>query len=93
LSMTVAILAKGRCFLDLRLKSLHPCRNMNLSFQQINIVRGYCWGPSAFEGPQKHEQCFPSEICEQVSSESGYGYTNVWSRRSLSGTEGDHDEG
>jgi hypothetical protein len=38
-------------------------------------------------------QCFPSEICEQVSSESGYGYKRVWSRRSLSGTEGDHDEG
>jgi hypothetical protein len=38
-------------------------------------------------------QCFPSEICEQVSSESGYGYTRVWSRRSLSGTEGDYDEG
>jgi hypothetical protein len=38
-------------------------------------------------------QCFPSKICEQVSSESGYGYTSVWSRQSLSGTEGDHDEG
>jgi hypothetical protein len=38
-------------------------------------------------------QCFPSEICEQVSSESGYGYTSVWSRRSLGGMEGDHDEG
>jgi hypothetical protein len=38
-------------------------------------------------------QCFPSEICEQVSSESGYGYTRVWSRWSMGGTEGDHDEG
>jgi len=28
---------------------------MNLSFQQINIARGYCWGPSASEGPQKHD--------------------------------------
>lgn len=27
---------------------------MNLSLQQINIARGYCWGPSASEGPQKH---------------------------------------
>jgi hypothetical protein len=53
-----------------------------------------CWGPSASEGPQKHNwQCFPSEICEHVSSESGYGYTRVWSRRSLSRMEGDHDEG
>jgi hypothetical protein len=26
---------------------------MNLSLQQINIARGYCWGPSASEGPQK----------------------------------------
>ena len=38
-------------------------------------------------------QCFPSEICEQVSSELGYWYTRVWSRRSLSETEGDYDEG
>jgi hypothetical protein len=28
---------------------------MNLLFQQINIARGYCWGPSAYEGPQKHD--------------------------------------
>jgi hypothetical protein len=28
---------------------------MNLSLQQINIVRGYCWGPSASESPQKHD--------------------------------------
>jgi hypothetical protein len=28
---------------------------MNLSLQQINIARGYCWGPSASEGPQKHD--------------------------------------
>ena len=28
---------------------------MNLSLQQINIVRGYCWGPSASEGPQKRD--------------------------------------
>jgi hypothetical protein len=21
--------------------------------KQINIARGYCWGPSAYEGPQK----------------------------------------
>jgi hypothetical protein len=28
---------------------------MNLSFQQINIARGYCWGPSTSEGPQKRD--------------------------------------
>jgi hypothetical protein len=22
---------------------------------QLNIARGYCWGPSASEGPQKHD--------------------------------------
>jgi hypothetical protein len=55
---------------------------------------GMCWGPSASEGPQKHDlTMFPSEICEQVSSETGCGYTRVWSGRSLSGTKGDYDEG
>jgi hypothetical protein len=53
LSKTVAILAKGRRFLGPSAQSLRPCRNINLSFQQINIARGYCWGPSASEGPQK----------------------------------------
>jgi hypothetical protein len=53
LSMTVAILAKGRCFFGPSAHSLRPFRNINLSLQQINIARGYCWGPSAFEGPQK----------------------------------------
>jgi hypothetical protein len=38
-------------------------------------------------------QCFPSEICEQVSSESGHEYTRAWSGRSLSETKGDYDEG
>jgi hypothetical protein len=28
---------------------------MNFSVQQTNIARGYCWGPSASEGPQKHD--------------------------------------
>jgi hypothetical protein len=51
--MTVAILAKGRCFFGPSAYSLHPYRNINLSLQQINIARGYCWGPSASEGPQK----------------------------------------
>jgi hypothetical protein len=65
---------------------------MNLSFQQINIARGHCWGPSASEGPQKHEFDNVFQVCEQVSLESGCGYTRVWSRRSLTGMENDHDE-
>jgi hypothetical protein len=61
LSMTVAILAKGRCFFGPSAHSLCPFRNINLSLQQINIARGYCWGPSASEGPQKRDlQCFLS---------------------------------
>jgi hypothetical protein len=51
--MTVAILAKGRCFFGPSANSLRPYRNINLTLQQINIARGYCWGPSASEGPQK----------------------------------------
>jgi hypothetical protein len=38
-------------------------------------------------------QCFPSEVCEQVSSELGHEYTRSWSGRSLSETKGDYDEG
>jgi hypothetical protein len=38
-------------------------------------------------------QCFPSEICEQVSSESVHEHTRAWSGRSLSETKGDYDEG
>jgi hypothetical protein len=53
LSMTGAILAKGRCFFGPSAHRLRPFRNINLSLQQINIARGYCWGPSASEGPQK----------------------------------------
>jgi hypothetical protein len=33
------------------------------------------------------------QVCEQASSESGCRYTRAWSRRSLTGMEGDHDEG
>jgi hypothetical protein len=38
-------------------------------------------------------QCFPSEICEHVSSESGCEYARAWSGRSLSETKGDYVEG
>ena len=66
---------------------------MNLSFQQINIARGYCWGPSASEGPQKTWFDNVFQVCEQVSSESGCGYTRAWSRRSLTEVEDVRDEG
>jgi hypothetical protein len=51
LSLTFAILAKGRCFFGLR-----SHRSLNSLLQeQINTARGYCWGPSCSEGPQKHD--------------------------------------
>jgi hypothetical protein len=53
--MIVAIIAKGRCFFGPLAHSLRPFRNINLSLQQINIARGYCWGPSASESPQKRD--------------------------------------
>jgi hypothetical protein len=88
LSKTVAILARGRCFFGPSAKSLRPYRNINLSFQQINIARGYCWGPSASEGPQKHDLTMFSKYASRYlrNQESGCGYTEAWSRRSLIGT-------
>jgi hypothetical protein len=89
LSRTVAILAKGRCFFGPSARSLRPCRNINLLFQQINIARGYCWGPSASEGPQKHNLTMLSKYASRYlrNKKSGCGYTEAWSRRSLAGTE------
>jgi hypothetical protein len=55
MSLTFAILAKGNVFFsDLRLKAfvriaVRICR----IHKQINTARGYCWGPSSSEGPQK----------------------------------------
>jgi hypothetical protein len=55
-SLTFAILAKGRCFLDLRLKAfVHVADLICYIQEQINTTRGYCWGPSSSEGPQKHD--------------------------------------
>ena len=65
---------------------------MNLSFQQINIARGYCWGPSASEGPQKHDLTMFSKYASRYFRNRITSIW-VWSRRSLSGTEGDCDEG
>ena len=54
LSLTFAILAKGRCFFGPSAKGLRSRRSLNLLIQkQINTARGYCWGPSSSEGPQK----------------------------------------
>jgi hypothetical protein len=88
LSKTVAIIAKGRCFFEPSAQSLRPCRNINLSFLQINIARGYCWGPSASEGPQKRDLAMFSKYASRYlrNQESGCGYTEAWSRRSLTGT-------
>jgi hypothetical protein len=88
LSMTVAILAKGRCFFGPSAHSLHQFRNINLSLQQINIARGYCWGPSASDGPQKRDLTMFSKYASRYlrNQESGCGYTEAWSRRSLTGT-------
>jgi hypothetical protein len=68
---------------------------MNLSLQQINIARGYCWGLGAFGFRRSSKTWFDNvfQVCEQVSSESGCGYTRAWSRRSLTEMESDHDEG
>jgi hypothetical protein len=61
---------------------------MNSSVQQINIARGYCWGPSASEGHQKREVTMFSKYAIRYlrSQESSCGYAKAWSRRSLTGT-------
>jgi hypothetical protein len=88
LSKTVAILARGRCFFGPLAQSLRPCRNINLSFQQINIAKGYCWGPSVSEGPQKRDLTMFSKYASRYlrNQESGCRYIEAWSRRSLAGT-------
>jgi hypothetical protein len=54
LSLTLAILAKGRCFFGPLAKGLRSRCSLNLlNTKQINTARGYCWGPSSSEGPQK----------------------------------------
>jgi hypothetical protein len=47
-----------------------------------------CWGPSASEGPQKHDLTMFSKYASRYlrNQESGCGYTEAWSRRSLTGT-------
>jgi hypothetical protein len=50
--------------------------------------KGKCWGPSASEGPQKRDLTMFSKYASMYlqNQESGCGYTEVWSRRSLTGT-------
>ena len=44
-----------------------------------------CWGPSASEGPQKRDLTMFSKYASRYlrNQESGCGYTEAWSRRSL----------
>jgi hypothetical protein len=38
----------------------------------IIVTRGWCWGPSSSEGPQKRDLTKSSSVtCEQVPSDSG----------------------
>jgi hypothetical protein len=54
MSVSFAILAKGRCFFGPLAKGLRSHRSLNLlTKKQINTARGYCWGPSSSEGPKK----------------------------------------
>jgi hypothetical protein len=49
---------------------------------------GACWGPSVSEGPQKRDLTMFSKYASRYlrNQESGCGYTEAWSRRSLAGT-------
>jgi hypothetical protein len=56
MSVSFAILAKGRRFFRPSAKGLRSRRSLNLlQRKQINTARGYCWGPSSSEGPQKRD--------------------------------------
>jgi hypothetical protein len=56
MSVSFAILAKGRCFFGPSAEGLCSRRSLNLSiYKQINATWGYCWGPSSSEVPQKHD--------------------------------------
>jgi hypothetical protein len=47
MSVTFAILVKGRCLFGPLAKGLRSHRSLNLlTKKQINTARGYCWGPS-----------------------------------------------
>jgi hypothetical protein len=56
MSVSFAILAKGRCFFGPSAKDLRSRRSLNLlTKKQINTAGGYYWGPSSSEGPQKRD--------------------------------------
>jgi hypothetical protein len=54
--------SKGKVFF--RTFGLRPSSISQSEFvilKQINTVRGYCWGPSSSEGPQKHNLTMSSK--------------------------------
>jgi hypothetical protein len=56
MSLTFAILAKGKCFFGPSAKGLRSRHSLNLLIQkQINTASGYCWGPSSSEGPKRRD--------------------------------------
>jgi hypothetical protein len=87
LSLTVAILAKGRCFSDLRLKAFVHIAVWIRYPKQINTARGYCWGPSSSEGPQKRNLTISSKHGLWIGTFGlrikAYTMGRVWSWRRL----------
>ena len=48
--------SKGKVFFrTFGLKPSSMSQSKFIILKQINIARGYCWGPSAYEGPQKQD--------------------------------------
>jgi hypothetical protein len=59
MSVSFAILAKGRCFFGPSAKGLRSRRSLNLlTRKQINTTRGYYLGPSSSEGPKNVTNMF-----------------------------------
>jgi hypothetical protein len=56
MSLTFAILAKGRCFFGPSAKGLRSCRSLNLLHTKANLYcEGLLLGASSSEGPQKRD--------------------------------------
>jgi hypothetical protein len=59
MSVSFAILAKGRSFFGPSAEGLCSRGSLNLSiYKQIHTARGYCWGPSSSEGPKNVTNMF-----------------------------------
>jgi hypothetical protein len=88
LSLTVAILAKERCFSDLRLKAFVHDAVWIHYLKQINTARGYCWGPLSSEGPQKRNLTMSSKHGLWIGTIGlrlkSYTMRRIWSWRRLS---------